>query len=274
MTSILPKELADTMAIFEAPKFMATKDSQGEPNAAIVTSWTVYKDNTLVYGDFLTYKTRMNLEQGNSEIGLLVMTTDLDSWMIRADFESFHRNDDVYEFIATTPFFRYNQYTNARSAGLATAGWVGENQKISKLSVLSTYLKARLAKRKVPKFETEEGHMPRNVETRFAQMAAIKALAYVEETGYPVVFPNFGMVPASSNRIVVNRDAEKRRGLTINDGQRVAISLVTLEPAAFQLKGNFVELNESTGYIELDRVYTCSLPRPGERVDVPMLSRE
>ncbi|MFX0044585.1 MAG: hypothetical protein ACFE8Z_01935 [Candidatus Hermodarchaeota archaeon] len=274
MTSILPKELVDTMAIFESPKFMATKDSLGEPNAAIVTSWTVYEGNTLVYGDFLTYKTRRNLEEGNSELGLLVMTTDLDSWMIRADFESFHKSDDVYEFIATTPFFRYNQYTNARSAGLATATSVGQNQKISKLSVLSTYLKARLAKRKVPVVETEEGNMPRNVERRFSQMAAIKALAYVDEAGYPVIFPNFGMIPASSNRISVNRDAEKRRGLRINDGQRVAVSLVTLEPAAFQLKGTFREINESTGYIELDRVYTCSLPRPGERVDIPMLSRE
>jgi hypothetical protein len=49
---------------------------------------------------------------------------------------------------------------------------------------------------------------------------------------------------------------------------------VTLEPAAFQLKGTFHEINESTGYIRLDRVYACSLPRPGVRVDIPMLVPE
>ena len=34
------------------------------------------------------------------------------------------------------------------------------------------------------------------------------------------------------------------------------------------------EIDDSTGYIELDRVYTCSLPRPGLRVDIPLLTSE
>jgi hypothetical protein len=272
--SILPKTLIDTLGIMEEPKFMATKDSMSEPNVAFITTLTWYKGNTLAYGDFLTYKTRLNLEAGNKELGLLVMTTDLDSWMIKADFESFHRNDEVYEFIAMTSLFRYNQYTNARSVGVAEAFWASENQHISKVSVLSSFLKAKLAKRKVPKQSSDEGNMPSNVHARFNQMVAVKVLAFIDDYGYPVAFPNLGMVPASTNRIAVNRAAERQRGLRIEDGQRVAISLVTLEPAAFQLKGIFRELNKNTGYIELDRVYTCSLPRPGERVDIPMLKPE
>ncbi|MFW9846583.1 MAG: hypothetical protein ACFFD6_07540 [Candidatus Thorarchaeota archaeon] len=274
MDSILPEKLIETLAIMEQPKFMATKDKSGEPNVAFLTTLTRFEGNTLAYGDFLTYKTRMNLEAGNKELGILVMTTDLDSWMIRADFESFHRNDDVYEFIAMTPLFRYNQYTNARSVGVAEASSASENMPISKVSVLTSFIKAKLAKRKIPLTVTEEGNMPPNVHKRFNQMAAVKVLAFIDDSGYPVAFPNLGMVPASTNRIAVNRLAEAKRGLKINDGQRVAISLVTLEPAAFQLKGTFREINPVTGYIELDRVYTCSLPRPGERVDIPMLSRE
>jgi hypothetical protein len=272
--NILPEKLIDTLAIMEEPKFIATKDNHGEPNVAFITTLTRYEGNTLAYGDFLTYKTRMNLEAGNKELGLLVMTTDLDSWMIKADFKDFHQNNEIYEFIAMTPLFRYNQYTNARSAGVAEALWASENQPISKISVLSSFFRAKLAKRKVPLQVSDEGNMPRNVHVRFNQMVAVKVLAFIDETGYPVAFPNLGMLPASSNRIAVNRAAEIRRNLTIKDGQRVAISLVTLEPAAFQLKGFFRELNQNTGYIELDRVYTCSLPRPGERVDVPMLKPE
>jgi hypothetical protein len=82
------------------------------------------------------------------------------------------------------------------------------------------------------------------------------------------------MLPVSSNRLVVKRGEEKRRGFALKDGMRVAISLVTLEPAAFQMKGYFREVDDSTGYIELDRVYTCSLPRPGLRVDLPLLTLE
>lgn len=270
----ITQELVDVIKEFETPKFMVTKDSGGEPNVVPVLSWTVYKENILAYGDIMTFKSKKNLIDGNSQMSILVFTTDLDSWLIKADFESYHRSDNIYEFIAQTPFFRYNQYTNARSAGVAEAVWSSEKYGISKLSVLSSFLKAKLAGRKVPIKETLEGNMPHNVLKRLSLMAAVKIIAYVSEDGYPVAFPEFGMIPVSSNRIVVKRGEEKRRGFSLKDGTRVAISLVTTEPAAFQLKGYFRELNDSTGYIELDRVYACSLPRPGVRVDIPMLTPE
>ena len=119
--SVLDNELVDAMKIFETPKFMITKDESGEPNSSLVMSWTVYDGNTLVYGDFLGEKTRHNVNSGNKEIAILVMTMDLDSWLINANFESYHHNDEIYEFIAQTPLFRYNQYTNARGAGIAEA---------------------------------------------------------------------------------------------------------------------------------------------------------
>jgi hypothetical protein len=270
----MPQELVEAMKIFETPKFMVTKDSKGEPNIVPVLSWTVYEENTLVYGDFMTYKTRKNVNDGNSQIAILVFATNLDSWLIKADFESYHRNDEVYEFIAQTPLFRYNQYTNARGAGVVEALWASPKYSISKLNVLSSFLKAKLARRKILNKETTEGNMPLNVRKRFSQMAAVKIIAHVSEDGYPVAFPEFGMIPVSSNTIVMKRIEERRRGFSLKDGMRVAISLVTLEPAAFQLKGHFRETNDSTGYIELDRVYTCSLPRPGVRVDIPMLTSD
>ncbi|MCK4279224.1 MAG: hypothetical protein KAW94_01475 [Candidatus Thorarchaeota archaeon] len=274
MTEILSEELIETLKPLENPKFMATKDNSGEPNIAFVLSWTVYPDSKkLVYGEFITNKTRKNLEAGNNELGLLVMTTGLDSWMIRADFESYHKNDEIYEFMVMTPLFRYNQYTSARSVGVAHPLWSSPNYKISKPSVLLSYVKAKLAARKIPTVKTDEGNMPRNVMERFSWMAAVKAIAFVEDDGYLSLFPSFGIVPASSNRLVVHRSEEKRRGLELKDGQRVAVSLVTLEPAAFQVKGTFRVISDSVGVIDLDRVYACSAPRPGVRVDIPMLER-
>ena len=274
VTNILNQELIDAIQVFMTPKFMVTKDSNNEPNVALVMTWTVYDENMLVYGDFMTVKSRENLINGNKQMSVLVFTLGLDSWLIKAKFESFHRNDDVYEFMAQTPLFRYNQYTNARAAGVAEA--VSSSQKfgISKLAVLASYIKTKMVKGKVPVEETYEGNMPKNIHDAFSKMAAVKVLAFVDDDGYPVAFPEFGMLPVSSNTIIVKRKEEKRRGFVLHEGQRVAISLVTLEPAAFQLKGVFHEINNSTGYIRLDRVYACSLPRPGVRVDIPMLVPE
>ncbi|MHA2145640.1 MAG: hypothetical protein ACXAB0_09320 [Candidatus Thorarchaeota archaeon] len=272
--SLLDKELVNAMRIFETPKFMITKDSNGEPNSSLVMTWTVYEGNTLIYGDFLGEKTRMNLNSGNKQMSILVMTMGLDSWLIKADFEEFHWNDEFYEFIAQTPLFRYNQYTNARKAGVAEAISSSDKYGISKVSVLSSFLKTKMAKGKVPIEETIEGNMPNNIYRIFSKMAAVKVLSFISDDGYPVAFPEFGMLPVSSNSVVVKRTQEKRRGYSLQDGQRVAISLVSLEPAAFQMKGTFHEIDDSTGFVTFDRVYACSLPRPGIRVDIPLLTRE
>ncbi|MFW9956694.1 MAG: hypothetical protein ACFFCT_01370 [Candidatus Odinarchaeota archaeon] len=273
-TNILNQELVDAIQVFMTPKFMVTKDSNNEPNVALVMTWTIYDENRLVYGDFMTVKSRENLINGNQKMSILVFTLGLDSWLIRAEFESFHRNDDVYEFMAQTPLFKYNQYTNARAAGVAEAISASQKYSISKLAVLRSFIKAQLAKRGVPIEETYEGNMPKNIYDAFSKMAAVKVLAFIDADGYPVAFPEFGMLPVSSNTIVVKRKEEKKRRLHLHEGQRVAISLVTLEPAAFQLKGVFHEINNSTGYICCDKVYACSLPRPGVRVDIPILIPE
>ncbi|MCK5642303.1 MAG: hypothetical protein KAJ19_15965, partial [Gammaproteobacteria bacterium] len=258
MDRILSDDLVKALKIFENPKFLVTKNVDNEPNIALVMSWTVYEGDTLVYGDFMTYKTRMNLEAGNSEMSLLVMNTDLDSWLIKANFEGFNQNDEIYEFMAMTPLFRYNQYTNARAAGVARAIWASSNSPISKVSVLTSFTKAKLAKGRIPQETTEEGNMPPNVGSRFDRMAAVKAIAFVDDAGYPIAFPALGMMTAGRNRLVVNRGEELRRGFHIPDGQRVAVSLVTLEPTAFQVKGTFREINSKTGYIEVDRFFACS----------------
>jgi len=272
--SILENELVEAMKIFETPKFLITKDENGEPNSSLIMTWTVYEGNTLIYGDFLAEKTRKNLEAGNSQISIMVLTMGLDSWLIKANFESYHWNDEFYEFIAQTPLFRYNQYTNARGAGVAEAISSTEKYGISKPSVLSSFIKTKLAKGKAPVIESTEGNMPMNIFKIFSEMAAVKVLAFIDEDGYPAAFPEFGMLPVSTNTVVMKRTQEKKRGYSLRDGQRVAISLVSLEPAAFQMKGTFHEIDENTAYVTLDRVYACSLPRPGVRVDLPMLTRE
>ncbi|TXT55749.1 MAG: hypothetical protein BAJATHORv1_30129 [Candidatus Thorarchaeota archaeon] len=271
MVDRFPRKLDETLGILETPKFMATKSNDNEPNVAFVTTWTRYDEKRLVYGDFLTQKTKRNLEDGNHELGLLIMTTDLDNWMIQADFSEFHKNDEVYEFIAMTPLFRYSQYTNARMAGTAIPTEVSENYRISKLSVLTSYLRARLSARKIPRKKSKEGNMPLNVYERFTRVDSVKVISYIGSDGYPRLFPEFGVYPASKNRLTIIRNQERKRGLIIQDGFRVAISLVTLEPAVFQVKGTFREIDSKLGFVELDRVYTCSLPRPGLRIDLPLI---
>ncbi|MHA2015626.1 MAG: pyridoxamine 5'-phosphate oxidase family protein, partial [Candidatus Thorarchaeota archaeon] len=82
MGRVLSEGLVEALRVFENPKFMATRSREGEPNIALVMTWTVFKDDTLVYGDFMTYKTRQNIEEDH-RMSLLVMTMGLDSWHVK-----------------------------------------------------------------------------------------------------------------------------------------------------------------------------------------------
>ncbi len=52
-----------------------------------------------------------------------------------------------------------------------------------------------------------------------------------------------------------------------------ALQALRTEPAAFRVKGVLREINSSTAYVGVDRVYAASLPRPGVCIDVPMVER-
>lgn len=116
-------------------------------------------------------------------------------------------------------------------------------------------------------------HWNENVCQRFDRMMAGKMIAFIDENGYLAAIPNLGVVSAASNALLVNRAEERKREQELKDGQRTAVLLVTLESQVHQAKGTYHLIDKNTAYIQLYRVYSCSLPRPGERVDIPPLRR-
>lgn len=74
-TSLAP-EIISTFAGEMTPKFLATLNAEGLLNIAPIISLEAADEKTLIFGEFMMWKTRQNLEV-NPHVAAAVLTTEL-----------------------------------------------------------------------------------------------------------------------------------------------------------------------------------------------------
>lgn len=124
------------------PKFLATLNTNGEPNCVPVITIHPYHDGTLVFGEFLMQKTRANLGVCDT-VSVAVLDDTFTGWSIKGRFRGFETRGERLDFVNTLPLLRYNAYTGARAAGTIEIIEVSSAISMSRHSVLSSYLRAR-----------------------------------------------------------------------------------------------------------------------------------
>ena len=98
-------------------------------------------------------------------------------------------------------------------------------------------------------------------------MRAAKTLASLDASGHPACLTAPPPVPAGQARLVFGGAAADLDGLA--PGSPVAAAVLTLEPVAYQVKGQFAglptSLGQRLGVIDLREAYGACPPLPGER---------
>ena len=95
------------------PKFLATLNTNGEPNCVPVITIHPYHDGTLVFGEFLMQKTRANLGVCDT-VSVAVLDDTFTGWSIKGRFRGFETRGERLDFVNTLPLLRYNAYTAPR----------------------------------------------------------------------------------------------------------------------------------------------------------------
>jgi hypothetical protein len=265
MTSLLEQTpgLIEALKGEMTPKFLATRNSEGAPNVVPVISTLPADDkpDTLFFGNFLLRKTIHNLGQ-DRRLGILVITPQLQGWMLQADFEEFQRTGAYVDQQMRSSLLRYNAYTGIRNAGVMHVRSVRGIFRIPKLLVLKDYLLARLAHIG----GTASGHdgatIPLPVRQEFKKMAAVKVLCWVGEDEYPVVVPALSLQPAGAQTLIC------WKGMRLPEppqGASVAANILTAEAVSYQVKGRWAG-GGRTGIIETHEFYAGGPPIPGGRL--------
>jgi hypothetical protein len=252
------------------PKFLASRSAEGMPNVVPVTSVMPAGDveDRLIFGNFLLRKSVGNLD-ADARVGILVITTDLEGWILQGDFQGWQRTGPYVERLNSTDLLRYNAYTGIRNAGVIQVRTVLRHFRLSKLRVLADYLVARAGARP-PALSDGAVAMPRPVQQGFSPLTAIRVLAFLDGQGYPLVVPVLSLQPAGERALVCAEGLAAGLLEPLSAGSPVAASLLTPDIVSFQAKGRWLGsrrvLGAPVGGMTVAAVYAGGPPIPGQQV--------
>ncbi len=256
------------LAGMRTPKFLATRDADGMPNVVPVLSLEAVDDHTIIFAEMMIWKTRRNLES-DPRVAIMVLAPDLRAWTVRGRFVEFQTTGPHFDHVMAGEDFRYNAYGGIRSAGVIEVEAVTRSFKLSQSGVLLDGARSRWLARRLARDGRVQGVMPVQVREKFARLRAAKALAFLDIDGHPDCLPALSLMPAGSTRLVFG-GATAHDVADVAPGSPVAAAVLSMEPVAYQVKGEFAGLRPSLGrklgVVDVREAYSASPPLPGERL--------
>lgn len=265
-----PARLLEALSGEMTPKFLATRSPDGMPNVVPCTSIMPAGDepDRLIFGNFLLRKTVTNLD-ADPRVGLLVITTDLEGWVLQGDFLGWQRAGPYVDRVMSTDLLRYNAYTGIRNAGIIQVRALLGQFRLSKLRVLTDYLVAAAAARTTPRPGTG-ATLPRAAMEPFGRLTAVRTLAFFDPTGHPLAVPAMSLQPVGDRALVCAQSLAADEIGNLQPGAPVAASLLTLDIISFQVKGHWLGgrrlLAAPVGAMAVAAVYAGGPPIPGGQV--------
>jgi len=235
-------------------KFMATHDEEGIPNIAMISTTTPWDDDHLIFGDFLMWRTKRNLEAG-SPVSVSVLANDLRWYEVRGRFLGFERSGEKFDAVSTQDLFRYSAIGLLRAVGTIAADEV-YCHRLRALSTATRWLWTRIAARP-PTGTSEAQRINPIVAGVFSARNAAKFLA-VSRNDHIEQLPVLELRPVGESYLALRPD------LPLSKGDIVAISAVTPDLKAFQIKGKYVGVKRCGpcrfGYVKITTVLSQTPP--------------
>jgi len=250
------------------PKFLATRDDSGTPNVVPVLSLEAVDERMIIFAELMIWKTRRNLE-ADQRVSILAISADLRAWMIKGRFLEFQRTGAHYDHLMKSEDVRYNAYSGIRSAGVIEVLDAPRKLQFSRAGLLVDALRSRWLARRVSGKDGGGFAMPTQVREKFGRLSAAKAVAFLDDEGHPECLPAMAMAAAGSSGLVWGGSGSEQPACP-RSGQRVAAAVITMEPVAYQVKGQFQgwhsSLGRKLGAIRVQETYSASPPLPGKRL--------
>ena len=138
---------------------------------------------------------------------------------------------------------------------------------MTKARLLSDYLRVSAVALLSRGHAESRRSMHRNVVEKFSRLSAIRAIDYLAPDGYPHAFATLVCLPAGPNRLLVSDPFFDAHKTALEPGLSVAVSVITRDPIAYQVKGHYAGEKLGVGVIEVTECYSASPPLCGERLD-------
>lgn len=264
----IPEAAREAFALDLAAKFLATLNKESEPNIAPIISTYPWDDETLIFGNFLMRKTKQNLLLSNEPlVSVSVMTEDFQTFETRGRFQGFETKGPKFDEISNKDLFRYSAVGLLRSVGTIRVNEVYALS-MSKQSIALEWFTTRIAAQR-PKNAIPGNPIHPVVLKKVGVLMGAKFLA-VGRNGHLEQFPVLCLQPAGNDYVVFRTKLFRERRKSLKPGDSVAISVFTLDPLSYQLKGEFVGYKRSRGFevglVRVTSTWTQTPPIPGAQI--------
>jgi len=264
----LDPETITALSGSRTPKFLATRDDGGTPNVVPVLSLEAVDERTIIFAELMIWKTRRNLE-ADQRVSILAISADLRAWTIKGRFKEFQRTGPHYDHLMKSEDVRYNAYSGIRSAGVIEVLDAARQLRFSRAGLMVDAIRSRWLARRLTGSGGGEFAMPRQLREKFGRIRAAKAVAFLDDEGHPECLPAMAMATAGAAGLVWGGSGSEQLAFP-RSGQRVAAAVITMEPVAYQVKGEFQgwrsSLGRKLGAIRVQEAYSASPPLPGKRL--------
>ena len=247
------------------PKFLATKDENQVPNVVPIISIQPYDRETLIFGNFLMWKTEKNLRK-NDQVSVTVITEQLFGATIRGVFKGFQKVGKYAELISSLETMRYNSYTGIRNAGSIEIVDISEPFQLNKLEILSGFLQSKVRRVWAKRYSQGKRIMHPLVQGLYGRAVAVKVLSFIDDQGYPYAVPVMSLQSAAPDVLVFSKKQMLPYMIPIKENARVAVSVITMEPVAFQVKGTYKDMDGNWGAVLLNEAFHASPPHVGKKI--------
>jgi len=266
--SELDPEAITALSGSRTPKFLATRDDGGTPNVVPVLSLEAVDERTIIFAELMIWKTRRNLE-ADQRVSILAISADLRAWTIKGRFKEFQRTGPHYDHLMKSEDVRYNAYSGIRSAGVIEVLDAPRKLEFSRAGLMVDAIRSRWLARRVAGDGGGGFAMPPQLRDKFGRIRAAKAVAFLDDEGHPECLPAMAMATAGAAGLVWGGSGSEQLAFP-RSGQRVAAAVITMEPVAYQVKGEFQgwrsSLGRKLGAIRVQEAYSASPPLPGKRL--------
>jgi hypothetical protein len=199
-----------------------------------------------------------------------VVTEDLRAWTMRGRFREFVQDGPYVDYMNEKELFRYNAYVGVSRVGVIETEEVTGSWHRGKLGIAAELLPTKA-------WSCMQGGggdkaISHRVTEKFARTRAVKVLAFQGSDGYPTIVPAFSLVPAGSDSMLFGMKRSAGAMRELQPGARVAASVITADPIAYQIKGTYEGHGLTPlgrmGRICVDEVYSASPPLAGDRIEM------
>ncbi|NLD26337.1 MAG: pyridoxamine 5'-phosphate oxidase family protein [Acholeplasmataceae bacterium] len=239
---------------------------EGMPHVAFISTIQALSEDEIIWGEFITGRSKIYLRD-NPKAGFLVLNTDKEWWNGKAVETAVRDSGPEYDLLNNAPLFRYNTYFGIGKAHYMKLTAFSGKQNLPMGGIVKGALLGRLIKGGVKPNPDKTEKMRGLTVKLLKDIGSLKFLSYVDEDGFPVIFPIIQAVMKDSGRIFIPMTVYSEHFAKIKPGSKIAVFLANLELSTVLLQGTYQGIDKKLGVkyaiFDVEKIYNSMPPITG-----------